>query len=371
MTENTAASGCPIDDGFLPQNMKKHVDPKAPAALRMMAAKGLVPLSSSDMVGVLFILTFDPEFSVREAAALSSSKLTDRIAASAFRDEGLQPAVLGYFLKVFGLTHEVYAEMLILNSSTPDEAVAAVAASCSKRTAETIGQNQLRLLRHDDLIRQLALNPLTQGALIDGVCDFAVRSGLVLTDVSQMQAARVRIFGPEVLEKPVDLGPTAEEVMEECSVRHESAVPMEQERKMTLSQRVQKMNIAEKIKLATKGNKEARTLLIRDSNRLVCVAVIRSPRLTDAEVLTQSQSRIASDDVLRVIYANREWTRQYPIKLALVKNPKVPQAVSMRLLAQLHESDVKNLARDKNVPGTIQMLAKKMLSKKDDKKKSD
>jgi hypothetical protein len=366
-----AALTCPIDDGFLPQNMKKHVDPKAPAALRMMAAKGLVPLSASDMASVLFMLSFDAEAGVREASALTSSKLADRIAASAFRDEGMKPPVLGYFLKIFGLTHEVYAEMLILNASTPDDAVSAVAASCSKKIAETISQNQLRLLRHEELVRQLALNANTQGALIDGVCDFAVRSGLVLPDVPQMQAARVRIFGPEVLEKPVEQGPTAEEVMDELSVRHESVVPMEEGRKVTLSQRVQKMNIAEKIKLATKGNKEARMLLIRDSNRLVCVAVIRSPRLTDAEVLLQAQSRIASDDVLRVVYGNREWLRQYPIKLALVKNPKVPQAVSMRLLSQLHESDVKHLARDKNVPGTIQMLAKKMLTKKDDKKKSD
>ena len=50
---------CPITDDFLPPNLKKHVDPKAPAALRMMAAKSLVPLSPSDMVGALFMLTFD------------------------------------------------------------------------------------------------------------------------------------------------------------------------------------------------------------------------------------------------------------------------------------------------------------------------
>jgi hypothetical protein len=365
----TATVGCPINDSFLPQNMRKHVDPKAPVPLRMMAAKGLVPLSASDMVGVLFMLTFDAEASIREAAESAATKLADRIAASAFRDESVQPPVLGYFCRLFGTVNEAYAEMLILNSSTPDEAVAAVAALCSKRTAEIIAQNQLRLLRHDALVRELAKNSLAQGALIDGVCDFAVRSGLVLVDVPQMQAARIRVFGPDALQKPIDTGPTAEEVMEEFEVRHDSVVPLEEGKKLTLSQRVGKMNIAEKIKLATKGNKEARSILIRDSNRLVCVAVIRSPRLTDPEVLVQAQNRVANEDVLRVIYSNREWLRQYPIKLALIKNPKVPQAISMRMLNQLHESDVKNLARDKNVPGTIQMMAKKMLSKKDEKKK--
>ena len=74
------------------------------------------------------------------------------------------------------------------------------------------------------------------------------------------------------------------------------------------------------------------------------------------------------DDVLRVIYSNREWLRKYAIKLALVKNPKVPQGVSMRLMTTLHEHDVKGLSKDKNVPGSVQMLAKKQLEKKVPKK---
>ena len=75
------------------------------------------------------------------------------------------------------------------------------------------------------------------------------------------------------------------------------------------------------------------------------------------------------DDVLRVIYNNREWLRKYSIKLALVKNPKVPQGVAMRLIATLHEHDVKSLAKDKNVPGSVQALAKKQLEKKNAPKK--
>ena len=86
-------------------------------------------------------------------------------------------------------------------------------------------------------------------------------------------------------------------------------------------------------------------------------------------MLTQAQSKVALDDVLRVICANREWLRKYSIKLALVKNPKVPQGVSMRLMTTLHEHDVKGLAKDKNVPGTVQMLAKKQLEKKNAPKK--
>lgn len=360
---------CPISDDFLPPNMRKHVDAKAPAALRMMAAKALVPLAPSDMVGALFMLTFDAEANVREAAVKSASGLPDRILSTALRDEAIKAPVLAWLMSLHW-RNDQYAEMLVLNATTPDQAVASVAAQCSVRLAEIIGNNQLRLLRHDDILRQLALNPSATGALIDGVCDFAVRSGLVMPDVPQMQEARIRLYGPEVAAAPpADAGPTADALLQEFSeLAVEGSAPIEEGKRLSFSQRIMKMNIAEKIKLATKGNKEARSILIRDSNKLVSVAVVRSPGLTDGEVLLQAGNKTASDDVLRVIYNDREWTKKYQVKLALVKNPKVPQAIGMKLLGTLRESDVKNLARDKNVPNIIQMMAKKQMEKKSGKK---
>lgn len=373
MSDGTQAAEpvCPITADFLPENMKKHVDPKAPVPLRMMGAKALVPLQPADLLSLLFMLAFDPDGGVREQATKTASTLQDRIAASGFRDEEVHPPVLGWFLRLYA-ANDAYAEMLILNGNTPDDAVEAVADSCSKRTAEIIGQNQLRLLRHDGIIRALAKNPNAAGALIDGVCDFAVRNGLMLEDVPQMIEARVRLFGPQAAtEPPPQEGPTADQIMAEFSMpdaEHahldEGAPPMEEGTKLSLSKRIMSMNVSEKIKLATKGNKEARGILIRDSNKLVSVAVIRSPRITDGEVLAQAQNKICTDDVLRVIYTNREWLRKYAIKLALVKNPKVPQGVSMRLINTLHEHDIKSLAKDKNVPGSVQMLAKKQIEKK-------
>lgn len=360
----TPATACPITDEFLPPNLRKHVDPKAPVALRMMAAKSLVPLSPSDMAGVLFMLTFDPDPAVRETAVKTSANLPDRILASALRDEGLHPPVLGFFLRTLA-SKDAYAEMLIINGSTPDEDVAAIASSVSVKTAELISQNQLRLLRHGDIIRQLALNPNVHASLIDGVCDFAVRSGLDLPDVPQMKEARIRLFGPEAAEQPVDPGPTADQVLEEFKeLAQEGASPMEEGKRLTLSQQIMKMNIAEKIRLATRGNKEARGLLLRDSNKLVAVAVIRSPRITDGEVMMCASNRAVNDDVLRVIYNNRDWTKDYRIKLALVKNPKTPMALAFRFLSTLRDSDVKDLGRDRNVPSGVAMQARKMIEKK-------
>ncbi len=355
----------------LSANLRKHVDPSAPVPLRMMAAKALVPLPPPDMITALFLLTGDADEKVRTTAEDSASKLPDRILSSALRDEEVDPPVLGWFLDRLG-RQDVYAEMLILNPSTPDEAVARAAAYCSMRTAEIISQNQLRLLRHDEVVRQLCNNPSCGPALIDMVCDFCVRSGLVLADVPQMRAARVRIFGPEAADAPPDPGPTADEVIEEfAELADENAPPMEDGKRLTLAQRIMKMSIAEKIKLATKGNKEARSYLLRDSNKLVSVAVIRSPKITDGEVLAVANNRAAQDDVLRVVYNNREWLKDYRVKVALTKNPKVPLPVAMKFLAQLREAEVKDLARNKNVPSGVQLLARKMLDKKNAPKKEE
>jgi hypothetical protein len=360
---------CPITPDFLPLNLRKHVDPAAPVPLRMMAAKSLVPLSPSDMVGALYMLTFDPDTNVRDVAQKTAVGLPDRILASALRDEGVHPPVLDFFLRLLA-GKEIYAEMLILNGSTPDDAVASIAAGCSQKTAELVAQNQLRLLRHPDILRQLCLNASASKALLDGVCDFAVRSGLDLPDVPQMKEARIRIYGPEAAEKPIPQGPTADEVLEEFKeISEEGGAPLEEGKRLTLNQRVMKMSISEKIKLATRGNKEARGLLLRDPNKLVCVAAIRSPRITDGEVLMCAANKACQDDVMRVIYNNRDWTKQYPIKLALVKNPKTPLALSMRFLSSLRESDVKDLSRDRNVPSGIASYARKMMDKKNAPKK--
>ncbi|MBN8467836.1 hypothetical protein JYJ95_15050 [Corallococcus exiguus] len=357
--------GCPFNAEFLPPNLRKHVDPNAPVPLRMMAAKSLVPLNPADMLGALYMLTFDPDAGVRETAAKTSSGLPDRILGSALRDEGVQPPVLGYFLGLLK-DKEAYAEMLVLNSETPDDAVASVAGTCSPKVAEIISQNQLRLLRNEGIIRGLCANPGAPVSLVDSVCDFAVRSGLVLADVPAMQAARVRIYGPQAAAAPPDPGPTAEEVLQELGTeaQSEDAAPMEEGKRLTLAQRIMKMSIAEKIKLGTLGNKEARSALIRDTNKLVCVAVIRSPRITDGEVLACAANRAVNEDVLRVIYNNREWTKMQKVKLALVKNPKVPLTVTMKFLNTLRDAELKDLARDKNVPAAVQSFAKKLHEKK-------
>src|SRR5919204_5369463 len=127
MSEATAQPACPLPLDVLPSTFQKHVDPKAPTPLRMMGAKGLVPMGPKEMATALYMLTFDADAAVRETAAKSAAGLPDRMLAVALRDESADPRVLDYYVTALGAKPD-YLEMLILNPATPDEAVARVAA---------------------------------------------------------------------------------------------------------------------------------------------------------------------------------------------------------------------------------------------------
>ena len=95
------------------------------------------------------------------------------------------------------------------------------------------------------------------------------------------------------------------------------------------------------------------------------MAAATSPRITDGEIISLANSRTCNAEVLRYIYDNREFLRTYAIKISLVKNPKVPLPTALKLLITLQEKDIKELARDRNVPQTVQAQAKAYMMKKE------
>jgi len=364
----------PLNMERLPPNFRKHADPKSPVPLRGMAAKGLVPLGPPDMCLCLALLANDPDPGVVASARKTAAGLPDKILSVALRDEGVSPRVLHFFAECLAGKDQPL-EYLALNNVTHDLTVAQIAeGTTSGRVLEIIANNQLRVLRCEPVLRALLNNPTTSKALVDLTCDFAVRNGLCLIDLPVMVEAHIRIHGKkpaaliaqEAGEPPPPPPDTAEAIMADFgeALTSGAAPPMEEGKRLNLTQRVTKMNVSEKIKLATLGNKEARTILMRDPNKLVSLACIGSPRITDGEVINLAHSKTTSDDVLRVIYMSREYTRQYQIKLALVKNPKVPQAIAMRLMSTLRDSEVKELSGNKNVPAGLRAAAKKMTEKK-------
>ena len=127
----------------------------------------------------------------------------------------------------------------------------------------------------------------------------------------------------------------------------------------TVQQKIASMIIAQRMSLAMKGTREERSLLIRDPNKIVAVAVLSSPKVTEQEVEAIAKMASLSDEILRIIANTRAWSKSYAITLALVKNPKTPLALSMNMLSRLNEKDVRMLSTDRNVPDVLRITARK------------
>lgn len=133
----------------------------------------------------------------------------------------------------------------------------------------------------------------------------------------------------------------------------------------TLYNRVKTMPVGARIKLAMRGNKETRILLIRDSNRLVARFVLRNPRITEDEIVAITTNRTADDELLRVIADSREWTRSRLVRGGLVSNPRTPPPIALRFLPTLDDRDIRRLAKSKNVPDVVAMAARRLVAVRD------
>jgi hypothetical protein len=129
----------------------------------------------------------------------------------------------------------------------------------------------------------------------------------------------------------------------------------------TALQRLQKLNVPQKVQRATKGSREERAILIRDSNKMIAMAVLSSPKLTTSEIEAFARAGGVGEDCLRVIAKTRAWMKNYNVVAALTRNPKTPVAISMNLLARLSEKDLRTLSTDRNVPDVLRVSARKKL----------
>lgn len=129
-------------------------------------------------------------------------------------------------------------------------------------------------------------------------------------------------------------------------------------------QLAQTMGIAEKIKMALTGDKEWRSILLKDANKLVNGSVIKNPRISEPEVLAICKASIQNEEIVRVICQNKEWLKNYQIRKALVVNPKTPLPVALKFMGTLTEKDLAVLAKSKNVSTVLVNNARRSLLNK-------
>ena len=171
----------------------------------------------------------------------------------------------------------------------------------------------------------------------------------------------VEFFGARGIHPGSSPAPAADEPMIDTEPDPPRKPDEPEEDSQSVTQRLAAMNVPQRLKRATKGSREERSILIRDPNKMIAVAVLSSPKLTTTEVEAIARMANVSDEILRIIAMNRAWMKNYNVIWALTKNPKTPVGLSMNLLPRLAEKDLRTLSTDRNVPDVLRITARKKI----------
>ena len=132
----------------------------------------------------------------------------------------------------------------------------------------------------------------------------------------------------------------------------------------SILQKIARMKVGERVKLAMLGNKEERGVLIRDGSKVVSSAVLASPKLTDSEVENIAAMKNVQESVLRDIQRTRKFMKNYNVVRNLVNNPRCPLDLSLNMVKLVMINDLKGLSMNKNVPETLRKIALKNFKEK-------
>ena len=391
------------------EGLRERVGPSAPKPARMMAAKAMLPADPPDLVTLLAYLGGDADPLLADAARGSLETLPDNLLLPALT-KPLHAEVLSFAAKLF-LKKEAPLQRIVLNAATPDQAMAFLGSNAAfPAVLELIANNQVRVLRHADIAEALYFNQSTPANAATRVMETAVRGGLDLSHIPGYKEIAQSILGEETGD---DGGEATAEAENEAAI--ETSAELEQEalaediamqaflqlnesqeasealfdqllriastareeddeiladasemrNKKALWRLIRDMSVPQRVRLALMGNATARSLLIRDSKRLVAMAVMRSPGLSEKEVLSFAQNKSMGEDIIRTIAWNREWTKSYPMRRALLVNPKCPPAKATSFLGTMLDRDLKIISKDREVPNYIARGAKRILEQKE------
>jgi len=367
----------PIDIEKLPGTARKILGGSAPAAMRMMAAKGIVPgVRPGDLVTVIVLLREDDDEKVAAAARATLAGLPAPVLGGALAAD-LEPLAIEALAEHYATNHDA-VEKLLRMPRIEGAALEHLADHADERAGELIATNERLMLENPRVIEKLYMNKRVRMSTADRLLELAVRNGIELDIPAYTEAAAAikNELIPEASEEPTfddALFNETEKLAHESSLEgedddtHEVDDEGEEQLKqkfLPLHAQIAQMTVTQKIRRAMLGTSAERLILVRDSNRLVSSAAVKSPLMRENEAMRISASRSVSEDVLRSLALNREFTRNYQVKLNLVSNPRTPLTFASRLIPHLRESDLKSLSRSKNVAGAIAQAVKQQLLRK-------
>jgi hypothetical protein len=380
--------------------VKSIIEGTAPRPAQLAAARGVLPLPQADLLEILvaFAKSGDNEL-LENAKQTLSSQPPDSLHSLIVGGEAA-PQVLGYFARQTSLPRQIH-EAILTNAKTPTDAVIDFAKTTeSGPLLELLSLNQQLLIGTPAIIDAIITNPKrtaeaerratetkreffekergaqqiagelrAQGKeaaaeFIEGL-DFS--DGDLTADDALFIAQHVEVLDRETDDSWLALE-YVEEIYQETAEQRRATLNKilgelsEEEggataERVSMLNRIIKMGVKDRVKLAAKGDREARNILIRDPNRLVAQAVANNPRITEQEIEVIAAMRSVPEDVLRMIAINRNWSRSYTISHNLVKNPRTPLANVMTMMNRMQLRDLNALAKNKNVSDAVRKHA--------------
>jgi hypothetical protein len=367
----------------------------------------MLPLQQNELLEILVALAAGEDVELATAAkeTLKSETPEDLLVAATAEDT--PPSVLAYLATQPDAALNVY-EAVILNANTPDEALAKLASSTSHGPLlELIAINQQRLVRAPELIEAVLANSArtaeaerraretrkeffekergarqiadelrargqTAAAEFFETAELTTPTGELTFDDAWLIAQHIEVSDDDIddswlpAERYADLiAETAEESTANVKRVLESERLESEEvnaERVSLIRRIMFMSTKDRMKLAMKGDREARSILIRDSNKVVCSAVVNNPRISEQEIENIASMRTISEEVLRLIALNRSWARAYPIIHNLARNPRTPIPTAMNILLRIRTKDLQNLSQNRNVSEAVRRQAYRLTS---------
>ncbi|HET8891141.1 MAG TPA: hypothetical protein VFQ41_19720 [Candidatus Angelobacter sp.] len=373
-----------------------------PVNVMRSAARGSLPISADETLEVLVYLTNNPLFG--QDARMTLARWDAQSAMEVLSKETTAADVLLYFwleqnrrpgLMPTLIENQAIPENLLMElaGSAPREIVNMLLASGRARAlpsvVEALSSNEYVTPAEAEALRGSIAKPAEQQAVPEELV------GETSPEVEAAHKAFEQEHASEIAaeaDKPFELVKEEEPAPEAGAAGEGTAAPLpdaapqeqvpaaappaavaaaaldefevEEQKRLTILQRVSKLNVGQRIKLGFIGSREERAILIRDTARLVQNAVLSSPKVTDAEVESFAGSKNLQENVFREIARQRRFLKLYPVVRNLVNNPKCPLDISLTLIKTLMVYDLKSLRHNKNVPDTIRKIAAKLYTEK-------
>jgi hypothetical protein len=321
--------------------------------LTLLAAKGMLPVPPGDLVAAQVKLADHSDQEIAAAARSALESLGHQVLVPLLSEAG--ESVLGYLGRTSGDPRVL--EAILRRRDVPTAVLVELAPRLGADLQEILLLRQDRIVAEPTILESLERNPSLSAFSRRRIAEYRehLLGGVQAEAMQEPEAPAPEEIGHDLV--PLD----DPEVMAALAQARAAAPEGEVDESTGLSEgQIRTLPIPVRMKLARGAPRALRSLLIRDANPRVALAVLSSNPLADQEVEGIAKNRTVVEDVLDAIARERRWVSKYPIVLALVNNPRTPVGVSTKLVPRLSVRDLRNLSRDRNVPDAVRNMAQRL-----------